>query len=179
MVDLQDSKLASKLVAFPNNFIRESFGRVVIPKLGGLGRDLPFLLTRLAKQLLAMSKKYAVRWIYKPHVEYSSEAARTDEDQQQNTRKRQRLHPEIWTQAKMANLKKSKKQGCLAKLKVIVYKADPTNVVLITEKEHNHIIGSLGDLQYLPLSDDAKALIETRLREGYRKRETRFANQQS
>ncbi|CEP15854.1 hypothetical protein [Parasitella parasitica] len=145
-------------------------------------------------------KKHAVRWIYKRRVEYSSEAARTDEDQQQNTRKRQRLHPEIWYKEYTCHMagekrirdqdtgkngkpkeiqKKSKKQGCLAKLKAIVYKADPTNVVLITETEQNHIIGSLEDLQYLPLSDDAKALIETRLREGYRKRETRFANQQS
>ncbi|CEP07345.1 hypothetical protein [Parasitella parasitica] len=75
--------------------------------------------------------------------------------------------------------KKVQKKGCLAQLKAIVYKADPTNVVLITEKEHNHRIGSLEDLQYLPLSDDAKAFIEARLCEEYRKRETRFAILQS
>ncbi|KAK4521047.1 uncharacterized protein ATC70_004036 [Mucor velutinosus] len=76
-------------------------------------------------------------------------------------------------------LKRSKKQGCTAKLKATVYKSDPTKVVLTTINDHSHVIGSLEDLQYLPLSDEVKVLIETRLREGFRKRETRFSILQS
>ncbi|CEP12346.1 hypothetical protein [Parasitella parasitica] len=129
-----------------------------------------------------MSRR-AVRWIYNRHIEYSSE----DEDQQQNTLHLSYGKREAYSRPRSRQKwqtkeiqKKVQKQGCLTKLKAIVYKADPANVVLITEKEHNHGIGSsLEDLQYLLLSDDGKALIETRLRKRYRKTETHFAIQQN
>lgn len=77
-------------------------------------------------------------------------------------------------------LKRSKKQGCTANLKATVFKTDPTKAVITTISHHNHEIGSLKDLQYLPLSDEIiKVLIETRLREVFRKRGTRFSIQQS
>ncbi|KAI9257858.1 hypothetical protein EDC94DRAFT_179118 [Helicostylum pulchrum] len=73
--------------------------------------------------------------------------------------------------------KKSKKIECTANLVATCYKSDPNNVVLHHTGNHNHQIGGLEDLKFLPLSQVAKQLIEQRLREGFRKRDTRISIQ--
>ncbi|GAA5803434.1 hypothetical protein HPULCUR_008916 [Helicostylum pulchrum] len=73
--------------------------------------------------------------------------------------------------------KKSKKIECTANLVATCYKSDPNNVVLHHTGNHNHQIGGLEDLKFLPLSQVAKQLIEQRLREGFKKRDTRISIQ--
>ncbi|KAI8644074.1 hypothetical protein BD408DRAFT_384629 [Parasitella parasitica] len=73
--------------------------------------------------------------------------------------------------------KPSKKINCSAKLKVICYKNNPGYATFIYTGEHNHDVGGLNDLQHLPLSKEARELIEQRLKEGFSKRQTRIAIQ--
>ncbi|CAO0803453.1 unnamed protein product [Mucor circinelloides] len=52
--------------------------------------------------------------------------------------------------------KASKKIGCPVKLMIYCYKNDPSNVVLSVVNQHNHHIGGVSDMQYLPLSEKTK-----------------------
>ncbi|GAA5807640.1 hypothetical protein MFLAVUS_001010 [Mucor flavus] len=77
---------------------------------------------------------------------------------------------------KQRNLQKeTKKQNCPARLKVVCYQNNPSIAVF----EHNHEIGGLDDIKHLPLSNEARAYIEGRLNEGYRKRDTRLSIQKN
>ncbi|KAI8378856.1 hypothetical protein EDC96DRAFT_571031 [Choanephora cucurbitarum] len=73
--------------------------------------------------------------------------------------------------------KASKKTDCKAKLKVVCFKRDPENVEIVHIDTHNHDVGGMDDLKYLPLSNERKAIISERLREGYSKRDCRIAIQ--
>ncbi|EPB87260.1 hypothetical protein HMPREF1544_05982 [Mucor circinelloides 1006PhL] len=52
--------------------------------------------------------------------------------------------------------KASKKIGCPVKLMIYCYKNDPSNVVLSVVNQHNHHIGGVSDMQYLPLPEKTK-----------------------
>ncbi|KAI9362835.1 hypothetical protein BD770DRAFT_300583, partial [Pilaira anomala] len=75
--------------------------------------------------------------------------------------------------------KASKKCNCLALLKVTCYKSSPDMVTLKVMNEHNHEVGGSDDIKHLPLSKEAGDYIEGRLREGYRKRDTRLSIQKN
>ncbi|KAG0166505.1 hypothetical protein DFQ28_000638 [Apophysomyces sp. BC1034] len=71
--------------------------------------------------------------------------------------------------------KESKKIGCTAKLAVVCRDNDSNSVVITVKNIHNHDIGAVNDLQYLPLSSQAKTEVMQRLSEGYRQRDIRVA----
>ncbi|KAL7323439.1 hypothetical protein PS15p_211343 [Mucor circinelloides] len=73
--------------------------------------------------------------------------------------------------------KASKKIDCPVKLMTYCYKNDPSNVVLSVINQHNHHIGGVSDMQYLPLSEKTKKLIMQRLNEGFAVRASRLAIQ--
>jgi hypothetical protein len=55
--------------------------------------------------------------------------------------------------------KKSKKIGCKARLIATCYFSNPEEVVITVDCNHCHVFGSAEDLQYLPLSANAKEAI--------------------
>ncbi|CAO3644781.1 unnamed protein product [Mucor hiemalis] len=73
--------------------------------------------------------------------------------------------------------KASKKSDCKARLKITCFKSDPTVVEVHHIGVHNHEVGSVEDMKYLPLSQKRKDAIMERLREGYNKRDCRIAIQ--
>lgn len=73
--------------------------------------------------------------------------------------------------------KKSKKINCPARLIATCWKNSPQEVILEHVGVHNHQVGGPEDLQHLPLSKATKDLIEQRLREGFKRRDTRISIQ--
>ncbi|KAI9487049.1 MAG: hypothetical protein EXX96DRAFT_551630 [Benjaminiella poitrasii] len=73
--------------------------------------------------------------------------------------------------------KRSKKDGCSAKMKIISYVNNPESVSDIHMNTHNHNVGSTEELQHLPLSNDVKNYIIDHLRHGYDKRDIRISIQ--
>ena len=58
---------------------------------------------------------------------------------------------------------------------VTCYFVIPNQVTIKLHNEHNHPIGSLDDISFLPLSDNTKEAILQKLREGYGRRDIRAA----
>ncbi|KAI9343720.1 hypothetical protein BD770DRAFT_398152 [Pilaira anomala] len=54
------------------------------------------------------------------------------------------------------HLKGSKKNNCPVRMKVTCLKSDPSMVTIEVINEHNHTIGSVEDLKYLPLLKEGK-----------------------
>ncbi|CEG66188.1 hypothetical protein RMATCC62417_02813 [Rhizopus microsporus] len=69
--------------------------------------------------------------------------------------------------------KPSKKIDCRCYVTVTCYFVTPNQVTIKLHNEHNHLIGSLGDISFLPLSDNTKEAILQKLREGYGRRDIR------
>lgn len=162
-------------------------------------RPIPISMTAPVTEYKATVEGYiakcGVRWVYNKKITEAS----NDEDVSSSTtpavkrRKRQvNYHWYIDYQCHRSGKKRvkaftnlsgkqraiqkaSKKSNCPARLKVICFKNSPEMVTLETIKEHNHEIGGVDDLQHLPLSKEARECIENRLKEEYRKRETRLS----
>ncbi|KAI9473746.1 MAG: hypothetical protein EXX96DRAFT_652512 [Benjaminiella poitrasii] len=73
--------------------------------------------------------------------------------------------------------KASKRIGYKAKLRAYHLKDDEQNVYIKLFDSHKHTIGSLEDMQYLPLSHGTKNKIVERLKEGFNRREIRVSLQ--
>ena len=73
--------------------------------------------------------------------------------------------------------KPSKKIDCRCYVTVTCYFLAPNQVTIKLHDEHNHLIESLDDISFLPLSDNTKEAILQRLREGYGRRDIRAAIQ--
>ncbi|ORE06196.1 hypothetical protein BCV72DRAFT_262886 [Rhizopus microsporus var. microsporus] len=71
--------------------------------------------------------------------------------------------------------KPSKKIGCRCYITVTCYFVTPNQVTIKLHNEHNHLIGSLDDISFLPLSDNTKEVILQELREDYGRRDIRAA----
>lgn len=113
-------------------------------------------------------RKHVIRYIFKVYYK----CHRADEKQEREDQ------PKGGKSGTTRDLqKKSKKIKCEASLVATCFKSDSNNVILEHSGNHNHQLGAIDDLQYLPLSNAAKVVIEERLREGYRKRDTRIAIQ--
>ncbi|GAA5797736.1 hypothetical protein HPULCUR_003130 [Helicostylum pulchrum] len=114
----------------------------------------------------------------KPRTRYIDYVFKTYYSCHRSGEKRQTKPSKIIAAKDLENYKKKvKKIECTANLVATCYKSDPNNVVLHHTGNHNHQIGGLEDLKFLPLSQVAKQLIEQRLREGFRKRDTRISIQ--
>lgn len=78
------------------------------------------------------------------------------------------------TSGKVRPLQKaSKRIGCSARLSIVYNRSEPENVLVRLHGGHNHTIGSIDDLQFLPLSPVIRELVATKLAEGYRRRDIR------
>ncbi|KAI9483360.1 MAG: hypothetical protein EXX96DRAFT_557918, partial [Benjaminiella poitrasii] len=73
--------------------------------------------------------------------------------------------------------KRSKKDNCPTKMKIISYVNNPGSVSVIHMNTYNHSVGSIEELQHLPLSNDVKDYIIDHLRHGYDKRDIRISIQ--
>ncbi|CEG66475.1 hypothetical protein RMATCC62417_03049 [Rhizopus microsporus] len=73
--------------------------------------------------------------------------------------------------------KPSKKIDSRCYVTVTCYFLAPNQVTNKMHNEHNHFIGSLDDISFLPLSDNTKEAILQKLREGYDRRGIRAAIQ--
>ncbi|PHZ07694.1 uncharacterized protein RHIMIDRAFT_303264 [Rhizopus microsporus ATCC 52813] len=73
--------------------------------------------------------------------------------------------------------KPSKKINCRCYVTVTYYFVTPNQVTIKLHNEHNHLIGSLDDISFLPLSDNTKEAILQKLREDYDRRDIRAAIQ--
>ena len=71
--------------------------------------------------------------------------------------------------------KPSKKIDCRCYVTVTCYFVTPNQVTIKLHNEHNHLIGSLDDISFLPLSDNTKEAILQKLHEGYDRRDIRAA----
>ncbi|ORE19200.1 hypothetical protein BCV71DRAFT_263204 [Rhizopus microsporus] len=73
--------------------------------------------------------------------------------------------------------KPSKKIDCKCHVIVTCYFVTPNQVTIKLHNEHSHLIGSLDDISFLPLSDNTKEATLQKLREGYGRRDIRTAIQ--
>ncbi|KAI8983673.1 hypothetical protein BDB01DRAFT_109794 [Pilobolus umbonatus] len=113
----------------------------------------------MKKQLLPPVKRRKRIVVYSWYIDYNCHSGKKEEKL-------------VWQKA-------CKKSNCPARLKVTCFKNNPNMVTLETVNEHNHAIGGSDDIKHLPLSREAREYIEGRLREGYRKRDTRLSIQKN
>ena len=73
--------------------------------------------------------------------------------------------------------KPSKKIDCKCYVTVTYYFVTPNQVTIKLHNEHSHLIGSLDDISFLPLSDNTKEATLQKLREGCGRRDIRTAIQ--
>ncbi|ORE16207.1 hypothetical protein BCV71DRAFT_154789, partial [Rhizopus microsporus] len=67
--------------------------------------------------------------------------------------------------------KPSKRIYCRCYVTVVCYFIAPNHITIKLHNEHNHLIGGLDDISFLPLSDNTKEAILQKLREGYDRRD--------
>ncbi|CEG65970.1 hypothetical protein RMATCC62417_02636 [Rhizopus microsporus] len=130
--------------------------------------------------------KHGVQWVSLRYIKKPVE--RTDEESSSGLNKQFKCHRFSTCCDKIAEgvrvkgdssgkprelQKASKKTDCKAKLKATCLKSDPNSVEIVHIGVHNHEIGGVEDLKYLPLSKEKKEIIMQRLREGYNKKDFR------